>query len=75
MNIMIASGSHRQNSQSTKVAGAVNQALFELPGCDNSEIFDLANNPLPLWVKTTYCLWRGIQENPIERYGQLRNVF
>lgn len=56
MNIMIVSGSHRQNSQSTKIAGAVNQALSNLPGCDNSDIFDLANNPLPLWDES---IWSG----------------
>ena len=59
MNIMIISGSHRQNSQSTKIAVAVNQALSALPGCDHSEIFDLANNPLPLWDES---IWSGDAE-------------
>ena len=49
MNITIVSGSHRQNSQSIKIAKAIKSALKPLKECDEANIFDLADNPLPLW--------------------------
>lgn len=45
MRIVIISGSHRQNSQSRKVA---NYIAAQLEGHD-TDIIDLAGNPLPLW--------------------------
>jgi len=48
MKITIISGSHRENSQSTKVAKHYQKAM--LNGiCEEAPIIDLANNPLPLW--------------------------
>ena len=49
MNITIVSGSHRKDSQSIKIAKAIKRALKPLKQCDEAIIFDLANNPLPLW--------------------------
>ena len=49
MNITIVSGSHRKDSQSIKIAKAIMSALKQLKECDEANIFDLANNPLPLW--------------------------
>lgn len=49
MNITIVSGSHRKISQSIKIAKAIKSALKPLKECDEANIFDLANNPLPLW--------------------------
>ena len=49
MNITIVSGSHRKDSQSIKIAKAIKRALKPLKQCDEANIFDLADNPLPLW--------------------------
>ena len=49
MKITIISGSHRQNSQSTKISKVIESALEAFPQCDERYLFDLANNPLPLW--------------------------
>jgi NAD(P)H-dependent FMN reductase len=49
MNITIISGSHRKVSQSMKIAKAIKSALKPFKECDEANIFDLANNPLPLW--------------------------
>ena len=49
MNITIVSGSHRKVSQSIKIAKAIKSALKPLKECDQANIFDLADNPLPLW--------------------------
>ena len=49
MNITIVSGSHRQNSQSIKIAKAIKSGFKPLKECDEANIFDLADNPLPLW--------------------------
>jgi len=55
MKITIISGSHRENSQSSKVAKHYQKAL--LNGiCDEAPIIDLAGNPLPLWDEG---LWSG----------------
>jgi len=49
MKITIISGSHRNPSQSMKVARHIRQALQDSDYCDTAEIFSLADNPLPLW--------------------------
>ena len=56
MKITIISGSHRQNSQSSKIAKVVERALEVFPKCDEYYLFDLANNPLPLWDDG---IWNG----------------
>ncbi len=49
MKITIISGSHRNPSQSMKVAEHMRQVLQSSDYCDEAEIFSLADNPLPLW--------------------------
>lgn len=57
MQITIISGSHRQNSQSEKVAHYV-QGVLTGQGIQ-AEIFSLAGNPLPLWDES---IWDGSAE-------------
>lgn len=47
--IVLVSGSHRQNSQSRKVAGFVETALKKLDISVTTDIIELTGNPLPLW--------------------------
>lgn len=55
MKICIICGSHREQSQSMKVAEHIRKAL--LNGiCDEAEIINLAGNPLPLWDQG---VWEG----------------
>lgn len=49
MKLTIVSGSHRINSQSEKVANVVLNTVQEKKLFEQSEIFSLAGNPLPLW--------------------------
>ncbi|TGN19703.1 NADPH-dependent FMN reductase [Leptospira idonii] len=48
MKLSLISGSHRKNSQSTKVA-KYSQKLIETLGVTDSKLFDLGENPLPVW--------------------------
>ncbi|MFK5895125.1 MAG: NAD(P)H-dependent oxidoreductase [Pseudomonadota bacterium] len=48
MKIAIISGSHRNNSQSLKVAKHIQQTLSD-GICDESWLYSLEGNPLPLW--------------------------
>lgn len=55
MKITIICGSHREQSQSSKVAKYYQQVM--LKGiCDEAPIIDLANNPFPLWDQG---IWDG----------------
>jgi len=57
MKITIISGSHRQPSQSAKVAGHIQGRLQQLPGDPiEAGIYSLAGNPLPLWDQG---VWEG----------------
>ncbi|MEN8179948.1 MAG: NAD(P)H-dependent oxidoreductase [Pseudomonadota bacterium] len=56
MKISIISGSHRKNAQSTKVARFIQQTLEEQGLCDETWLFNLAENPLPLWDEG---VWEG----------------
>jgi len=58
MKITIISGSHRENSQSQKVARHV-QKVLENGICDETWLLDLAGNPLPLWDQG---VWEGEQK-------------
>ena len=49
MKITIISGSHREDSQSEKVARYIEKTLKEQGVCDETWLFSLAANPLPLW--------------------------
>jgi NAD(P)H-dependent FMN reductase len=59
MKISIISGSHRQNSQSEKVARFVQRTLESEHLCDQTWLFPLAGNPLPLWDES---IWEGDPE-------------
>jgi len=57
MQVTIVSGSHRQNSQSEKVANFIQQTLQD--GGHSAEVLSLAANPLPLWDEG---IWAGDEE-------------
>ena len=59
MKIAIISGSHRQNSQSIKVAKHIEKSLLDNTLADDTWIFSLAGNPLPLWDES---IWDGNEE-------------
>lgn len=54
MKISIISGSHRVNSQSEKVARYVQRTLEEQQLCEDTWLFTLAGNPLPLWDESIW---------------------
>lgn len=56
MKIMLISGSHRDNSQSEKVARYIAQSLLDNRQATETEVFYLAGNPLPLWDEG---IWNG----------------
>ena len=56
MKISIISGSHRQKSQSIKVAKHIEKTLLESKLVDNTYLFSLAGNPIPLWDES---IWQG----------------
>ena len=67
MHITLISGSHRQNSQSSKVAHYLS-AQLGLQGV-STDIIDLAGNPLPLWdglhskeASSTGKIWQPMLE-------------
>lgn len=67
MKIMLISGSHRTNSQSDKVAKFIADSLITNGQADETEVFSLAGNPLPLWDEG---IWSGEEKwqtllNPI----------
>jgi NAD(P)H-dependent FMN reductase len=59
MKITIVSGSHRNPSQSMKVARFIEQTLQQHRLCDEAEVIDLGGNPLPLWDQ---AIWEGDPE-------------
>ncbi len=56
MKITIISGSHRNDSQSLKVANYIKKTLQNEKLCDESWLFSLSGNPLPLWDEG---IWEG----------------
>ena len=59
MKISIISGSHRKQAQTLKVAKHIEKALLEQNICEESWLFSLSNNPLPLWDES---IWAGDTE-------------
>jgi len=59
MKIGIISGSHRPASQSGKVARYIDKALQQQRLCDETWLYDLAGNPLPLWDEG---IWEGNEQ-------------
>jgi NAD(P)H-dependent FMN reductase len=56
MKLGIISGSHRNGSQSEKVARYIERTLLEEGHCEETWLFSLAGNPLPLWEE---AIWEG----------------
>ncbi|HHH43265.1 MAG TPA: NADPH-dependent oxidoreductase [Gammaproteobacteria bacterium] len=54
MKISIISGSHRKDSQSEKVARFIRRTLEEQSICEDTWLFSLAGNPLPLWDESIW---------------------
>jgi NAD(P)H-dependent FMN reductase len=71
MKIAVISGSHRQASQSMKVARHIEKSLLEHSLCDEVFVYSLEGNPLPLWDQG---IWDGdaVWE---ERLNPLRGEF
>ena len=67
MKISIISGSHRINSQSEKVSRYVQRTLEEQGLCDETWLYLLAGNPLPLWEE-------GIWESDPDWMARLQPV-
>ena len=59
MKIGIISGSHRPPSQSGKIARYIENALKQQGLCDDTWLYDLAGNPLPLWDEG---IWQGDEQ-------------
>lgn len=55
MKISIISGSHRVDSQSEKVSRYIQRTLEEQNICDNTWLYLLAGNPLPLWDESIWA--------------------
>lgn len=49
MKIGIISGSHRRVSESRKIAHHIERTLIDSKTCEETWLFDLGGNPLPLW--------------------------
>ena len=56
MKISIISGSHRIDSQSEKVAKFIQTTLEDKGLCEDTWLYSLAGNPLPLWDES---IWEG----------------
>jgi len=54
MKISIISGSHRIDSQSEKVSRYIQRTLQQQKICDETWLYLLAGNPLPLWDETIW---------------------
>ncbi|MEH6580676.1 MAG: NAD(P)H-dependent oxidoreductase [Halioglobus sp.] len=56
MKIGIICGSHRKQSQTGKVGRHIEKVLLQQGLCDSTWLYDLADNPLPLWDES---IWQG----------------
>jgi NAD(P)H-dependent FMN reductase len=56
MKIALISGSHRQHSQSIKVANHIEKAILNKQYATDTFLYSLAGNPLPLWDES---IWEG----------------
>lgn len=56
MKIGIICGSHRPVSESGKVARHIEKTLLDTGICDETWLYDLGGNPLPLWDE---AIWEG----------------
>jgi NAD(P)H-dependent FMN reductase len=77
MKIAIVSGSHRNPSQSLKVANFIKVTLEQQKLCDEAELINLGDNPLPLWEES---IWSGDEKwqallNPLHAKLQSADAF
>lgn len=59
MKIGIICGSHRPVSESGKISRHIEKTLLEQKLCDETWLFDLGGNPLPLWDEG---IWEGDEQ-------------
>ena len=59
MQIAIVVGSHRKNSQSSRVGEYIAKDLAHIDHAVTVDTIDLAGNPLPLWDES---VWQGSSE-------------
>lgn len=59
MKIGIVCGSHRPVSESGRIARHIEKQLLETKICDETWLYDLGGNPLPLWDES---IWAGDPE-------------
>ena len=59
MKIGIICGSHRNTSQSGKISRLIERELLRRKLCQETWLYDLADNPLPLWDEG---IWNGDQQ-------------
>ena len=59
MKIGIICGSHRAQSQSGKIGRHIEQELLSQGYCEHTWLYDLADNPLPLWDES---IWAGDEQ-------------
>ncbi len=59
MKIAIINGSHRTNAQSLKVSRYLETVLRNEKICDETWLFSLSGNPLPLWDES---VWEGSEK-------------
>ena len=76
MKIMIVSGSHRQESQSSRVADYVAKDLARIDPTLVLDTFSLSGNPLPLWDESAWqkasslaSLWKPIRDRMREAHA------
>lgn len=62
MHYVLISGSHRQNSQSSRVAAYLDQRLKALEEGCTTDIINLAGNPLPLWDERAWQAGSELQQ-------------
>ena len=62
MHYVLISGSHRQNSQSSRVATYLEQRLKTLEAGSTTDIVNLAGNPLPLWDESAWQAGSELQQ-------------
>ena len=62
MHITIISGSHRPNSQSSRVANYLASRLPALASATTTDVINLAGNPLPLWDESAWQAGSPLQQ-------------
>ena len=65
--IAIIAGSHRKDSQSSRVGAYIAKDLARIDSSATVDTIDLAGNPLPLWVSRTCSCSRAPRKSAISR--------